>query len=638
MPFEVPTQGSTGRASLVNQILGLPTVAYNLFSNSSLYSAVGPSGNGVTAAGGLWATYSGGSWSTATDLYNGPVSQPFTTVGATTLKGVEILPTVIGDPRSTLVCQLFATSGGLPTGNALQEVRIPASIIAAKAAAAINPTLGCYGNADVNVSTPNGSGVAAVNAALTPGALVGVQTNSPTGNAATSWPLAFGSTATTGNPRATGLGAPQAQIPYPVAYARGAGPILSSTGISFTYYGGTVYGVGGLLTNAYTASNAMYSASVDNTGTVGAWSAQTALPPVNGLAFAASVVLIGTDGNPYLVVMGGQTISAGALTPNSQVYWIQLAQGGGTVGSWVTMTPPSLPIFTANNLWTTAANWNGNGVVGAVDPSGAQQLPTYLINNSLPTAVGFQAIPASFRYSVGATAQIFAGPWQSNAGPLYGIGGNNNGVSTGPVVGAPLFVVKANATGAWASNPYPALQTPVNALLSGNENGCILSNGDGTYSVVIGGSFVQDSSFAVQLEAFRVPFNVSLNAATTYAMVFSLLGTAGATGPGSSVGMSLAETQNPAVAASQRLGGTWTLVAGTGKWGQVAGYVFDTGGNGPVHSQYSGFVDTTATVIPRWEVVYWNQWTEQPECIVSVAGNQGELILPTLRRGREVSA
>lgn len=613
MPFIVPSQGVVGNDQIVNQLLQASAVAFNSFGDSGLYSCLSY----------LKADYDTdlGTWATATDLSLGAVSQPFTTGGAANFKGVEVFPTIIGDDRATLVVQLFATSSGSPTGNALQEVHVPAAVINAKATAMVNPTIGIFGPQG---TPPTDSTQAGSSTVVSPSALV---VHNPSGaGSITSYPLAAGLGPDVGGvPTFAGLGSGDPQANYPV-------DLLGTTYASFN---STIYGVGGASISTGYTTDAIYTAAVDGFGNIGSWSAATALPVDTQLAGVC--IAPSSDGRNWLLVVGGQHVDAFTSVYTNQVHWIEISSNGSMTGSWTTqhLENAILDEFITSELKIRAINCNGQVLVGSYDLdnifSPGITYPLYLLNNQLPDAVGLQAISLQTGYGV-LSADTLSTAWTSTSGQLFGLskeysvaGQYYNGITPG-------FIFKANEPGSasWASNPYPTLgfiQNPTAHPTSPVLAGILLNAEDGQYGVIAPGV---STYWGQQVEAFRIPFHYALSAATTYAVVFSLLDSAGTVGPGSSIGLTLGQVASSTNAARQYDGGWVNLTSDLG-YANVSGFFFDT--VTPQTINYAGFVDATATIVPRWDVVYWNQWSQTPECIVSVAGQTSEILFPQTNQG-----
>lgn len=119
-----------------------------------------------------------------------------------------------------------------------------------------------------------------------------------------------------------------------------------------------IYMVGGYVNGAY--SSAVYTATIDSNGVIGAWSATTSLPGV--LAFSSLAV---TCNRVYLI--GGSTDGNNSV---STVYTAPIAENG-VIGTWTTGTSLNTAVckasvfVTANKLYVIGGN-TANNTAGAL--------------------------------------------------------------------------------------------------------------------------------------------------------------------------------------------------------------------------------------------------------------------------------
>jgi hypothetical protein len=147
-----------------------------------------------------------------------------------------------------------------------------------------------------------------------------------------------------------GLGVPQTPLPQGTSYG-----MLAATTSSLVYAGGLT---GSVASPAPTAS--VWVASWDlNTGVVGSWSGQTALPAANFTAGVAS------NGNTVYIVGGGNL-----STPFSSVYYATVTNG--QIGAWI--AGPSLPVALSATMCAVVNGWlivAGGNTVGGASPGGS---------------------------------------------------------------------------------------------------------------------------------------------------------------------------------------------------------------------------------------------------------------------------
>jgi hypothetical protein len=133
----------------------------------------------------------------------------------------------------------------------------------------------------------------------------------------------------------------------------------STTQAAAEAYGGYLYVLGGGQTTS-TATSTVYSAPINSTGSIGAWSTTTALPV--GLAFHKALAMDG-----YMYVMGGRTASG---TATSTVYSAPI-NAGGTLGAWSTTTAmPGPRYYHAASKYKgriyTSGGWTGSAATSTV--------------------------------------------------------------------------------------------------------------------------------------------------------------------------------------------------------------------------------------------------------------------------------
>ncbi|KKW46861.1 MAG: hypothetical protein A3A43_01605 [Candidatus Liptonbacteria bacterium RIFCSPLOWO2_01_FULL_56_20] len=203
----------------------------------------------------------------------------------------------------------------------------------------------------------------------------------------TVWYARFGANGTFGAWRAT------TPLPQPLDY------------FGTTVWNGYLYVAGGY-TGASGRTNAVYAASMNANGTLGAWMTTTALP--NGLSghFAAAA-------NGYLYVTGG---TAGAeVLPTSTVVYAPI-NSDHTVGAWASTAP--MPYAVTGHGGAVYNNYlyaiGGYGVSSAptstmsftrLDASGAVSAWTVGLVTSLPVATAREVLVAynGFMYELGGT-------------------------------------------------------------------------------------------------------------------------------------------------------------------------------------------------------------------------------------------
>jgi len=172
-----------------------------------------------------------------------------------------------------------------------------------------------------------------------------------------------------------------------------------------------VYIVGGADSTRVPRST-VYYATVGATGTLGAWTATTALPA--GRAFSQAVVVTGANssvsGPGYLYVLGGATDSTG--TPSATIYRGTIASDG-TISGWATASnalPAPLHSLGAavffGNLYIWGGATTGNVPVKTVyraSIDGAGALGAWQAEAALPTKRAYFASGSfsGFLYAVG---------------------------------------------------------------------------------------------------------------------------------------------------------------------------------------------------------------------------------------------
>lgn len=230
------------------------------------------------------------------------VDQPFTMTG-TTIGRIELPLSAINGVGQDITVGLYANAAGNPTGSAIAQTTIPAEFLAGASLGTTMP-MGDGWGPQTNLELPfpynsnllQGSGTDGISAV----AVGGFNGPSVVATVLTA-PIQTNS---------VGTWAKQPDIPAGV-YA----PCVVCSG-------GFLYVLGGLTTLVPAASTATYSASLGADGSVGAWTAQAVLPAGTGFG---SAVVVGTK----VYVAGGQ--SSGVLT--SAVYSATL-NADGTIGAW----------------------------------------------------------------------------------------------------------------------------------------------------------------------------------------------------------------------------------------------------------------------------------------------------------------
>jgi hypothetical protein len=173
-----------------------------------------------------------------------------------------------------------------------------------------------------------------------------------------------------------------------------AGPSLpaavSGTGVAFAQVQGTgfVYAVGGAGVGGAPVATVSY-ATVAVNGTLGAWTAATALP--TALEFAAAVAA--TPGNSavstngYLYAIGGATSSAG--TPVSTVYRAPI-NTDGSIGTWATVTALLAPLRSVAAI----VQYGSLYVIGGATNSNAPVATSYRSPIQVDGALSWRTQPA----------------------------------------------------------------------------------------------------------------------------------------------------------------------------------------------------------------------------------------------------
>jgi hypothetical protein len=390
----VPTDlDAVNHASQLNQLLGTHSV-YPVYKGNPVVRPFGGSGFFQNSTG------------------NGhDISQPFTMSG-TTVSRVSV-PVLANNNGADYTVTLCPDSGGTPNlNNVLAQTVVPSSWVTnltnqygipGSSALVVpqNQTMAATQNITFNVAwgavTVDGSGSSLQqNSVATSGnyfiSASGITTNL-TGAVFTAQFLGTGLMAT-----------PVAQPPLPVPVYEGS---LTATTDSLVYAAGNTTNSGTALTaNVYTASWDSLS------GSVGAWSLQTALPVALQHATAASsgntvYIVGGTNGanvvqngvyfatvnngqipvwstgpslptalqqsavaavNGWLIVAGGSTTS-GTNTATNLVYYAKI-NADGSLGAW--QTGPTLPqaIWTWADGWNTAVTDSSFNVVGGIVTGG----------------------------------------------------------------------------------------------------------------------------------------------------------------------------------------------------------------------------------------------------------------------------
>ena len=181
-------------------------------------------------------------------------------------------------------------------------------------------------------------------------------------------------------------------------------------------YNGYVYVIGG--DNGSTAVNTIYFAKLSSGGVIGSWSATTALP--NNLSLATAVAY-----NGYLYVLGGVGLTNTVL--------IVPLSSDGTLGSWSATTP--LP-----DQLAYATSIINNGIVyefAGADNSGLTNTSYYapLTGYSLPDITGqILEVKGDSSVSVNVVDNVSGNPDPSTlsiiSGPNHGVATDSGGILT----------------------------------------------------------------------------------------------------------------------------------------------------------------------------------------------------------------
>lgn len=315
------------------------------------------------------------------------VAQPFTLTSGTTIGRVQIPLQVQGNGANISV-SLYSNNAGSPNiaAGALATTIVPASALQQVAASngipggpalatgwqntmmatgGTTPTTWASGSLGASTSISNDSGFAWNNGN---GVFVGGTDLTSTGTT-----LVFSTQATSTS--ATSVPVPQPSTPITTQYSC---PIITSDTI-------VVCGGDKAVSGVYTGLNTVFAASWNpNSGVIGAWSSQPALP--------ANVTQAGgTAWNNHIYVIGGNTNFGG--TNLSSVYHSSITNG--QVATWDTYTP--LPTAVYQPLVGVIGNWlvvaggtNGTNSVtnvyyAVINSNGT--LGNWNVGPPLPTAV-----------------------------------------------------------------------------------------------------------------------------------------------------------------------------------------------------------------------------------------------------------
>ena len=406
-------------------------------------------GDQLVAPGGQAAAGTGIAW---VNLGVSDVGQPFAMPGGAAAVGRVTLPLSPSGAGADVTVSLCADSSGSP-GTVLASARVPASWLAQLAAPSGLGTGGPLATAQSNAMM-SGDGTTA---AWTQPA---VSLNG-TGTYAT--PVTGGNYTILAGGYDPAAAAAVAAVST-VAYLGGqvlSGPVPQPPLPKAAFYGmaaataDTVVFAGGTAAGAYLS--AVWTASWDpSTGTVGAWTAQTALPaPVVSGAMAAS-------GSTVYAVGGNSTDSS---TTSTATVWYASAVNG-QVQSWA--AGPALPQALSSPYAAVVNGWLV--VAGGVNSSGTAQSAVYLspiqANGSLG---GWQDGPP-----LPVPAYAFAPGWN------LAVTGSAVVIVSGPTTGGALssFTQALTVT---ADGPAPAWQTPDCFSPGEFQAGCYPGGAPGTW-------------------------------------------------------------------------------------------------------------------------------------------------------------
>jgi hypothetical protein len=302
-------------------------------------------------------------------------------------------------------------------------------------------------------------------------------------------------------------------------------------------YGGNVYVIGGTIAGA-TATSAVYSASLDQTGTIGAWSEQTSLPIAIGEASACVV-------NGWLFVAGGQ-LTGGAAS--SAVYAASLTDG--FISEWTAQASLPLAVFDAQlvacNDWLIS--------IGGYNGSSVPVTNVYASNASDGIVQSWQSFPSLPQALEGFPAVV--------SGSTIYVGGF--GYTTGNVFDGQVFTLQvesAGAVGQW--------QWGTEAGANSSNVSCLTSTG--VWLVAAGGA----GSLAAAAQTgtstlLNVPLYATGLATAVYFVVISPVRDA----DDANTAQIISSTDNPGLYAYPYPSSALQLV-GEGTWGQLpdSGYI-----------------------------------------------------------------
>lgn len=395
-------RNATNHASQMNKTLGTSEIQF-VYEGSKILTPDG-------------TTFS---WTASASTFD--FDQPFTLSG--TKVGRVVVPVLANGDGADLTVTLYPDSSGSPdTSNPLAQTVISAAWLsnltslnglsaAGQLVRVSNGTLLYDDNGTGTWSGPAGSANGAPNSS-------GIVTSDdyfvllggydPVSNDAVS---SVSSTQFLGG---AALAAPVPQPPLPLGVFRSACAVTSS---SIVVAGGQTSTISGLVSNAWVAS---WDA---NTGTVGSWTAQTALPVALSHAGAATWPI--NDSTDVVYVIGGSTdgLATGAV---STVYYNTVTNG--QLGSaWI--KGPSLPqpehfvISTVINGWLIVTGGalsdtsiTGNTYYGKINADGS--IGAWYIGPSMPTPV-WTGVGSGWLFSTTADALVVYGGPTDPAGTVF---------------------------------------------------------------------------------------------------------------------------------------------------------------------------------------------------------------------------
>ena len=133
-------------------------------------------------------------------------------------------------------------------------------------------------------------------------------------------------------------------------------------------YNGYIYEIGGNTSlSPVNSSASVYYSKIGTNGVLGAWNTATSLPV--SLSEATSV-----EYNGYIYEIGGSSVSSGAGTPSSAVYYSQVGTNG-VLGSWNTTSALPQNIINSSSVVSNSGYLYELG--GATGSSGAIQSTVY---------------------------------------------------------------------------------------------------------------------------------------------------------------------------------------------------------------------------------------------------------------------